>query len=401
MSFSQSKKELEKKRQKTQKEIQITNELLKQTQRDKKLTMNQLNIVNKQIKAREELILTIGDEVKQLNERITENRQFILLLHADLEQIKKEYVKMIRFAWYNRSNYDKLMFVLSSDDFNQAYRRIKYIQQYNEYRKKQAVAIMAISEVLKNKMESLEEKKKFKEQLLGEEKQETNALSETKKEQSKMVDNLQKKEKDLQKQLEKQKRADSDLKKAISDLIAEEIRKANEKKKAEANKAIKDNKTVPKTNETIYALTPEEQLLSNSFNANVGKLPWPTERGIITGSFGEHDHPVLAGIKVKNDGVYISTTPGSRARSIFDGEVRQIISIPGKHKVLIIKHGNFLSVYSNLSDVSVKIGQKVKAKQDIGVIFTDNEDDNKTIIELQMWDGTTKLNPELWLSKNK
>lgn len=400
--FSQSRKDLEKKRQKTQKEIQVTNDLLKKTQRDKKLTLNQLTIINKQIKAREELINSIAGEVAILNERISENREVILMLSGDLEKLKKDYENMIRFAWRNRSQYDKLMFVLSSDDFNQAYRRMKYIRQYNEYRQRQASAIIAITGILQKKIEGLEEKKRMKEALISEEKTETQQLDQTKKEQVKMVDQLQKKESDLKKQLEAQKKADANLKKAIADLIAEEIRKAEERRKAEAAKA-KANKTEIKTNpkakQNVYDLTPEEQIISDNFSANLGKLPWPTERGVITGSYGEHEHPVLKGVVVKNDGVYISTTEGSIARAVFDGTVTSIVSIPGKHKVIIIRHGNYLSVYSNLSEVSVKVNEKVKSKQKIGVIYTDSEDDNKTIVELQIWNGTEKQNPEKWLSK--
>lgn len=400
--FPQSRKDLEKKRQKTQKDIKMTNDLLKKTQRDKKLTLNQLNIINKRIKAREELINSISKEVELLNERISENREIILLMATDLEKLKNSYVEMIRFAWKNRSQYDKMMFVMSSDDFNQAYRRMKYIKQYNEYRRKQALAIIAVTGVLQKKIESLEEKKKAKESLISEEKQETKLLGENKKEQVTMVEQLSKKEKELKKQLENQKIADANLKKAIADLIAEEIRKAEEKRKAEAAKAKKENKTVPvstKNKANIYDLTPEEQVISDNFSANIGKLPWPTERGIITGNYGEHEHPVLKGVMVKNDGVYISTTKGSIARSVFDGTVTSIVSIPGKHKVVIIRHGNYLSVYSNLQEVSVKTNEKVKAKQKIGVIYTDEEDEDKTVVELQIWNGTEKQNPENWISK--
>lgn len=398
--FSQSRKDLEKKRDKTQKEIKMTNDLLKQTQRDKKLTLNQLNILNKQIKARQELIQSFSAEIKLLNERISENRQVIIMLSEDLQVLKKQYEQMIRFAWQNKSNYDKMMFILSSDDFNQAYRRIKYIQQYNEYRRSQAIAILAVTEVLNRKIEGLEEKKKAREALLSEEKQETQQLDVSKKEQVKMVDQLQKKESDLTKQLEKQKKADAQLKKAIADLIAEEIKKAEERRKAEAAKNKDKNvKDVSKNKQNIYDLTPEEQIISDNFSANLGKIPWPTERGVITGSFGEHEHPVLKGVIVKNDGVYISTTKGSIARAVFDGTVTSIVTIPGKHKVVIIRHGNYLSVYSNLSEVSVKMNEKVKSKQKIGTIYTDNEDDDKTIIELQIWNGTDKQDPEKWLSK--
>jgi murein hydrolase activator len=178
----------------------------------------------------------------------------------------------------------------------------------------------------------------------------------------------------------------------------EKLRKEKEQN-AKLNKPDVKNPTVEKTAKpTVFDLTPAEQIVSDKFEANKGKLPWPIERGVITSTFGEHDHPVLKGIKVRNDGVYISTTQGSAARTIFDGVVSKIISIPGKNKAIIIRHGDFLTVYSNLKDVTVNVGDKLKAKQKIGTIFSDADDDNKTVLELQIWQGAVKQNPEAWLS---
>lgn len=412
---AQNRTELEKKHKKTQEEIKYTNNLLKQTQRDKKISMNQLMILNKKIAARQELVNTITVEVESLDGKINENQENIKGLESNLNKLKQSYAKMIVFAYKTRSSYDKLMFVLSAKDFNSAYRRLKYLQQYADFRKTQMESIVETRQDLSNKVQDLQVKKQDKESLLTEEKHETTQLTNEKGEQSKMLIGLKSKEKELAKKLAEQKLSDQKLQKVINDIISEEIRKAEVarkekiRKEKELKEQAKNNPKNPTKIETpvkvektsspaIFDLTPAEQIVSDKFDINKGKLPWPIERGVITGTFGEHEHPVLKGIKTKNDGVYISTTQGSAARTIFDGVISKIISIPGKNKAIIIRHGDFLTVYSNLKEVTVNVGDKVKAKQKIGVVYTDADDDNKTILELQIWKGTIKQNPEYWIS---
>jgi len=409
---AQTRSELEKKHKKTQDEIKYTNKLLKQTQRDKKISMNQLLILNKKINARQELVKTISGEVETLDSKIEDNQNNINSLEKNLKHLKQNYAKMIIFAYKTRTSYDKLMFILSAKDFNNAYRRLKYLQQYADFRKKQMEQIVNTKHDLSVKVNDLQAKKTDKENLLNEEKQETKQLSSEKTEQAQMLKSLKSKEKELAKKLAQQKLADQKLKNIISNLIAEEIKKAEiaRKEKALKEKIRKEKELKNKTNvekpkniikpkvNSVFDLTPAEQIVSDKFEANKGKLPWPIERGVITSTYGEHDHPVLKGIKIKNDGVYISTTQGSVARAIFDGVISKIISIPGKNKTIIIRHGDFLTVYSNLREVSVNVGEKVKTKQKIGIVFSDSEDENKTILELQIWHGTAKQNPEYWLS---
>lgn len=421
--FAQNRSELEKKHKKTQEEIKYTNSLLKKTQRDKKISMNQLMILNKKINVRQELVNTITNEVQSLDGKINENQQNINNLETNLQHLKDNYAKMIVFAYKTKTSYDKLMFILSAKDFNNAYRRLKYLQQYADFRKKQMEAIVSTKQELSQKVNDLQTKKNDKENLLNEEKQETNQLTSEKVEQAQMLKTLKSKEKELSNKLAEQKLADQKLKSIINNIISEEIRKAEVARKEKALKEkrrkekelkeqiAKNNSKVELNNNTVkpivevktktlsvFNLTPAEQIVSNKFDANKGKLPWPIERGVITSTYGEHEHPVLKGIKIKNDGIYISTTQGSSARAIFDGVISKIISIPGKNKTIIIRHGDFLTVYSNLKEVSVNVGEKVKTKQKIGIVFTDNEDENKTIIELQIWHGTIKQNPEYWLS---
>ncbi len=410
---AQDKKALEEKRKQTLKEIEYTNSLIKKTRQEKKNSINQLLILNKKIKAREELINNIQQEINYLDNRMSILCARLDTLEKDLNRLKKAYADMLVFAYKTRSAYDKIIFILSADDFNKSYRRLRYLQYYGEYRQKQMKRIISTKEEIKNVLQQLHEKKLQKEQLLSESEKEKKILAEDKEEQTKVLNSLKKQESELLKKLAEQKKAANELQEAIKKLIAEEMRKAREeaaRKEKERREREKSNTKTPedksvattekketeKTAEPL--LTPEEQLVNDKFEANKGRLPWPTERGVIVSGYGEHDHPVLKGIKVRNDGVQISTLSSSKVRSIFDGEVSKVLSIPGKNKVVIIRHGNFFTVYANLSEVVVSAGQKVKTKQIIGTAGTDPDDD-KTIVELQIWNGNSKLNPELWIAK--
>jgi len=400
---AQDRKELERKRKKTQKEIEYTNSLIKKTRLEKKNSMNQLLILNKKISAREELINNMQSEIQYLDNRINILKIKLDSLEKNLIQLKRAYAQMIVFAYKTRSAYDKLIFVLSAENFNKSYRRLRYLQYYGEYRQKQIAHIINTKTEMKNILLQLKEKKNQKEQLKSETEKEKLELSKDKEEQTKILNSLKKQESKLLKKLNKQKKADKQLQQSIKRLIAEEMRKAREeakrKAKALAEKKAKE-KTKNKSNKTTRTellLTPEEKLLNDKFEANKGKLPWPTERGVILSSYGEHEHAVLKGVKVRNDGVYISTLPNAKVRSIFDGEVSKVLAIPGKNKIVLIKHGNYFTVYANLSEVFVQPGQKVKTKQYIGTANTDLDED-KTYVELQIWNGNIKLNPELWIA---
>lgn len=396
---------LENKRKQILKEIEYTNKLIKKTRLEKKNSMNQLLMLNKKISVRQELLNNIQDEIQYLNNKIRELLNKLDSLENNLKKIKNIYAQMIVFAYKTRSTYNKLIFILSTENFNKSYRRLRYLQYYGEYRQKQMQQIIITKTKIKNILEQLKENKIQKEQLKSETEKEKLALSKDKEEQIKILNSLKKQESELLKKLNTQKKADKKLQENIKTLIAEEMRKAKEEaaKKAKARTAKKSSSekiSTPKntiTKEMI--LTPEEQLIHDKFKANKGHLPWPTERGVILSTYGEHEHPVLKGVKVRNDGVYISTLPGAKVRAVFDGKVSKVLAIPGKNKIVLIKHGNFFTVYANLSNIMVSPGQKVKTKQIIGTASTDPDED-KTYVELQIWDGNTKLNPELWISKS-
>jgi len=396
-SFAQNKKDLETKKKELQKEISLTNKLLNETKKNKEITLDELVKLKSKINARQELISTIHQGIKLVNKQISETQRNISSLQTELEKLKKEYAKMIYYAYKNRSNFDKVMFIFSSNSFNQAYKRLKYIQQYSEYRKKQAEAIVKTQEELKTKVAELQADKQEKSALLSLEEQEKQKLAIEKAEQETTVQKLQSKEQELKSDLRKKEEAARKLQKAIEKIIEEEIRKAREAAAAAAKANNTSTKPVKgSTSTTSFPMTPEALKLSNSFASNKGSLPWPVMEGVITDRFGQHPHPVLTGIIVNNNGIDISTTKGSIARALFDGEVSSVAIIPGGGKVVMIRHGEYLSVYSYLSDVYVKKGDKVTTKQHLGTLVSE-PDKAKTTVHLEIWKGMTKLNPEYWI----
>jgi septal ring factor EnvC (AmiA/AmiB activator) len=383
-SYSQSRKQLEHKIKKYERELRLTKKLIQQTKKQKKQTYNNLLIINRQIELREKLINEIKKELDILQSKISENEIIVASLQEDLKEIKKQYARLIYFAWKHSSPYEQIMYVLASESFNQAFMRVKYLQQISDYRKKQAEAIKDIMDILQKKSDDLKQKQQQKQQLLAKLESERQKLTQSKKKQKETIASLQQREKELLEKYKKQQKAAAELKRKVARLIEEEARRARQKSKKS------------KGSKTKYVLTPEEKIIAGNFKANYGKLPWPVKKGVITGKFGTHEHAVLKGIKVNNDGIYISTVPGATVRSIFKGEVRKVFEVPGKHKIVIIKHGSFYSVYGNLKKVFVKEGDKVQTKQAIGIAYTD--ENNKTEIELQIWQGLKKVNPEYWLA---
>lgn len=383
-AFSQNQvSSLKKKKEQNEKDIAYTNTLLNNTLKSKEASLGQLNLLNQRIRSREALIQSIEGEISLISSQITQLNQDVFELEGELSKLKQQYEKVILYAFKQKNSYEKLMFLLSSRDFNQAYKRYKYLQQFSEYSRKQGKAIGDKKQTLDLRLVVLNQVKKEKESLLSEKTKENNKLSLEKREQSLLVEKLKKREKQLRDDLKKQRSYAEKLEKEIQKIIEREARLAA-KKKAGSGK---------------FALTPNEVVLSESFGQNQGKLPWPTATGFISENFGEHPHPVLKHVTVRNDGINITTDAKADCRSIFKGEVTHILSMPGLNNVVIIRHGEFFSVYSNLSSVIVKKGDLVESKQKIGVVFTD-ETQNQTVLKFQLWKGSNKLNPSLWLYRN-
>lgn len=387
VSGQNKKAELQQEKKQIEADIRYTNELLSSTSKNKKSSMNGLVILQQKIRQRERLINNMRAEIKLLDYEIEETGDSIQSLSVELKKLKEEYAKMIYYAYRNRSSYDRLVFIFSSADFNQAYRRIKYFQQYGTYRRTQAELITRTQQDLDQKEHALEAQKVDKQSLLRSQEQEKRKLEGEKSAVNTTIQDLGKQEKELKSTLAKKEKAAAALDDAIAKIIAEEIRLAEERARAEAA-----SKTVGG-----FALTPAELQLSESFGSNKGKLPWPTERGVVSSTFGEHQHPVLPRVKVKNNGIDILTSEGEYARAVFNGEVTRVISVPNFNNVVIIRHGEFLTVYSNLDEVLVSKGDKVVTKQQIGRIYTDKSE-NKTEMHFELWKAKDLMNPTSWLS---
>lgn len=407
---SQSQKELQNKKNKLNDDIKQLNSQLSQTKANKKSQINAIVVLNTKIKVREELINTINAELAVINNNIKLNVAEINALKASLDQLKREYAKMIYFAQRNQDSYTKLMFLFSSGNFNQAYMRVKYFQQYAAFRKKQANEIVATQKMLGEKLAELESQRHEKNVLLGNEEIERTQLNGEKQQQEIALSELQQQEKELKEELQKKKRDAENLQLAIKKLIEAEIkRKAEEAAKLAAEKAakkekIEKTKTKIKTEKnktsattakvTVPELTAEAEAVGADFASSRGKLPWPVIKGVICQPYGEYEHPAIKGFMMNNNGVEICVNKGTQARAIFEGEVTSIAISPTGGKLIIIRHGEYLSVYSNIGEVYVKQGEKVSIKQSIGSIL---DDEGKTSMNLQIWKGQKTMDPSGWL----
>jgi septal ring factor EnvC (AmiA/AmiB activator) len=383
-AFGQSLEELRKQKEKTASEIEYINNLLKETNSNAKASLNRLAVLERQIKLQNNLINNITGEIGYLANSIQQNSQRIDSLGAELETVKKKYASMIRYAYRNQNYNNQLLFLFSSQDFNQAYKRFIYLKQYADYRRKQAERITEFKNSISNELKEYNKRKEEKQNLLVSKVNQTKIIEEQQEQQNSVYSELQQKEKDLRRKLENQRKAEVRLQQEIERVVASEVKKAGRKSSSK---------------EPAFALTSEEKVLSGDFSNNRGRFPWPVQRGVITDHFGEHPHAVLKYVIIRNSGIDITTQANTKARAIFKGEVTKVVAIPGGNMAVIIRHGKYLSVYSNLSEVFVKDGQKVDIKEEIGSIFTDQDEDNKTILKFQLWRENTKLDPEDWLSR--
>lgn len=376
----------------------MTNKLIKKAKKEKNQSINILSTLNKQIESRGEIVKTLDLEIKMtivqienLKAEIKDTKQSIQNQQNLLDTLKKEYALMIRHAYHNRNSYDRLAFIFSAQSYNQAFKRIRYLQEYSQFRQKQVKEIKEVERQLSEELLSLKRQKVLltvakneRNAMLGESQIEINLLTQEKQSQNTFLSSLRKREKKLKKDLSKQQQLAKTLDDKIKKIIAEEIRKAKEKANVGGGVTL--------------SLTPEEQQLADNFSSNKGKLPWPVERGVIIERFGIQPHPVLRGIETLNNGVKITTEEGSFVRAIFEGKVSRIIDIPGSGKAVIISHGDYFTVYSNLIEVFVKRGQTVGLKEDIARVFTKSSN-KESITELQIWKGSEKLDPSSWLYK--
>jgi septal ring factor EnvC (AmiA/AmiB activator) len=369
---------LEKEKAAAQNQIKEIEQILNQTASKRKASVGQLSAINKQIESRSKVIRTITGELQLLNEQITEDNVVIQALEEDLENLKKEYAVMVYAAHKSSSGYNRLTFLFSSESFNQFLMRFKYLQQYSDARHNQVELITDVMDELIREKEQLEIRKVERQALLDDKVKEADKLKNLKNEQNKLLTDLKSREKELTKEISQKKRDLEKLEKLIADLIRTEMVKTPETKK---EPAIEINLTN----------------LTNSFEDNKAKLPWPVTTGFISEKFGTHPHPVYKRIKVPNDGVNIQTKQSEKVKAVFKGEVKKIAVVPGMKYVIIVQHGSYYTVYAGLKEVSVSTGQDINVNDVIGEVNTDKNGISE--IQFQVWKNTTKLDPELWLAK--
>lgn len=385
----ESRESMEKKRKSIEEDIQYTNKLLEKTQKSKTSTLREVRLIDNNIKSREKLLENLRREIGLIDNNISVLTRSIRENEALLKKNKRDYENLIKSYHRHHRPYNLFQFLLSSESFHQAYMRIKYYRQYKEYRQNQIERVLALQAKLTEQQNELARQKKDKQMVQESEARERKGLLSEKDRQNRKLKEIQKQERDLKNALAEKQKAANALSAAIRKLIEEQAR-ASQKKVVESP----GTKTPGKKHETFY--TPEEIKLSNDFASNQGKLPWPVPKGVITEYFGEHPHPVLKGIKVKNNGLTIATDLEREAQSVFNGLVSKVFAIPGINNIVIIRHGEYLTVYSNLKAVKVKEGEKVTTGQQIGTV-AESRDKLSGEIHFELWKAKTQMDPGKWL----
>lgn len=455
-----SREELERRKKELQKEIDEANEALKETKRSTKESLGQLRALQNKIFLRTRLINNINEEINFINGDINTAYRDVKTLQKDLDTLKAQYAQLVVYAYKNRSAYDLMNFIFSAQNFNDAVKRYQYLKQYRDYRRRQATNILETQELLSQKITSLQDQKEKRATTLKSEQDERKTLELDRKEKDEVLAKLKGREKELLTDINKRKKDAQNVQAAIRAVIRREIEEerkraeaeelarrkaAEEKRKREeaarkaaalaaareaaardaAAKAAANNnnnnvattpppvvKETPKAPEpepekpapapsrsaNVLEATPEALALSESFENNRGKLPWPVSSGNIIGHFGKQHHAVVERINVENDGIIIATSKGAAVKSIFEGEVRRVMVIPGSGYVVMIRHGQYFTNYVRLQTVTVKTGSQVRTGQMIGTAST-NDIENQGEVELQIYKGTVKQNPEIWIMR--
>ena len=352
--------------------------------------MKQLEQINYDIKRRTTLMENQGREIMALDNQISEMKRDLGTMQNEYEYMKEKYIELIYHAYVKQKSQDKLLFVLSAQSFHEAYMRFNYINKFAALRRERAEAIERSRVELDLQKQEIEAAKLQSEKLLKNQESEHKQLLVEKQKQNDMVESLKKQEKKLLKELQEQQRQSEQLNKRIQDLIAKQAKEATEReKKKQATKS---------TTKGGYAMTKTEKIVSGGFEKKQGLLPWPAN-GRITGHFGKQQHPILKHVTTDNKGIYISSPKGSEASLVHDGVVTQCFAVPGNNNAIIVRHGNFLTVYANLTKVYVKTGDNVKTGQKLGKIFEDPDDKYRATLFFQIWKEKDLQNPEKWLKK--
>lgn len=372
-AMAQSVSSLQQQQKDLEKQIATTNKMLQQTQSNKKVTLNKLELLNQNIKTQRKLISNLNQEITALDQQMNTLQASKKQLQGELTDLQDEYARLVRQAHYTQMHQSPLIFLFSSQNFQQLLRRLRYIREFSYYRSQQIEKINTKKQEIEDKNAQLNANRKNKQSSLKAQKREADELARNERKQKQMLTELKKQEKDLKAKLKKQ-----------------------QKQVAELNEKI--DKQIRQQTKSAPTLTKEQQLVAGGFEANQGRLPWPVEKGHISGTFGKHSHPIYKEVIIDNKGIYLQTTKGADARAVYEGQVSSCFVMNNTYAV-IIQHGNYRTVYSGLSKLSVKQGDKVTTKQAIGTIYTNPDEDNKTELYFQIYKDRNILNPSLWLSK--
>ena len=379
----QRQQNLEAQRKRLQQEIKQINTLLFSNEKRKKSVLTQVEDLNLKINVRRRLIRVTNGQANRLTQQINVNQRSISRQRKELEALKKDYSKMILKSYQSKSGQSRMMFLFSSENFLQAYKRFQYLKQYASFRKKQGELISEKTQILQELNISLINQKREKENLVKENRVAEEKYRQEQNSQESLVQELKKKERNFISQIKNKQKKAKEINKEIQRLIREAI--------------IASNKAAGgKRNSKVFRLTPEDKLISDNIEANKGKLPWPVEQGLLIQSFGRQPHPVVKTAIIQSNGVTIATPKNAQARAVFEGKVMSIIGFKGSNPTVLIQHGNYITAYSNLGEVYVTKGQKVKPKEIIGKVFT-NSETGKTELKFSVFKASTPVNPKTWI----
>ncbi|MGB8359045.1 MAG: peptidoglycan DD-metalloendopeptidase family protein [Bacteroidales bacterium] len=373
---AQSRSELEELRKKNLQEIEYVDKLLRSTATERKENLNELSVIGKKLNLREKLINEYGEEISLLEYRISLNRLAIGMLEQDIENLKEEYAMSIMSAYKTTKGTPALAFILSSSDFNQGYKRLKYIQQVARFRRSESETIRTIYVEIQSTKEKLESDRKNVNDLKNKEERQKQILREEQNKKESLVSTLSKKEKQLKKELEEKRRIAKQIEDEIARLIEEERKKS-----------------------IVTPMSNEMKLIGESFGENRGRLPWPVDNGIITSHFGLQQHPVLKHVTEDNIGIEITSGNATKARSVYKGEVVRVFAISGANMAVIVRHGKYLTVYQNLVNVKVKSGDDIVTGAELGDVYSERGGGDKAVLKFMIYEEKTKLDPETWLVK--
>lgn len=360
--------------------------MLAENQKNKKASMADLSLLQSKIDNRKKVIKNIKEQLSLAQQKLDKLNADIKQLEEDLEVLKEDYAKMVRNTYKLQSNYNRLLFLFSAKSFNDGYKRLKYIQYYNDHRENQVRSIRITKEEMLDKVDEMILEKEIKKELLAAQEAEQSKLLGEKKKKDAVVNKLKKQEKDIRAKIAAKQKARKKLAKEIKGIIAREIAAAAKAaQKAKANPNIK------------AAPTAKLAALSKEFSTNKGKLPWPVDNGVIVSRFGENPHPLLKSVTINNNGIDISTKQKSTVRAIFNGEVRDIFFSPTIRNAMIVKHGDYFSVYTGLEEVFVVKGDQIDTGEALGIVHTNK--DGETEVHIEVWKGNAKLNPASWIKK--